>query len=97
MATRLPRDERRAQLVRCAAAVFVRGGFDATSMDDVAREAGVTRLIVYRIFPSKEDLYRAVLDAVLIDTAEAVDVRRLERDPDDPHHTIVGVMLGIEM
>jgi AcrR family transcriptional regulator len=95
MATRLPRDERRAQLVRCAAAVFVRGGFDATSMDDVAREAGVTRLIVYRIFPSKEDLYRAVLDAVLIDTAEAVDVRRLERDPDDPHHTIVGVMLGV--
>lgn len=31
-------------------------------MDDVATEAGVTRLIVYRNFASKDDLYRAVLD-----------------------------------
>ena len=33
-------------------------------MDDVARSAGVTRLIVYRIFTSKEELYRAVLEQV---------------------------------
>lgn len=34
-------------------------------MDDVATEAGVTRLILYRIFESKEALYRAVLDDVV--------------------------------
>lgn len=45
----------------------MRGGFDGTSMDDVARQAGVTRLIVYRIFESKDDLYRAVLDDVTAD------------------------------
>ena len=73
MATRLPRAERREQLIRSAAAVFVRGGFDTTSMDDVAREAGVTRLIVYRIFASKDDLYRAVLDSVLEDLAAEFD------------------------
>lgn len=50
--------------MRAAAAAFVRAGFDGTSMEDVAREAGVTRLIVYRIFESKEDLYRAVLGTV---------------------------------
>lgn len=33
-------------------------------MEDVADEAGVTRLIVYRIFSSKEELYRAVLVSV---------------------------------
>lgn len=33
-------------------------------MDDVAAEAGVTRLILYRHFSSKEDLYRAVLQRV---------------------------------
>lgn len=33
-------------------------------MDDVAAEAGVTKLIVYRHFDSKEDLYRAVLERV---------------------------------
>jgi AcrR family transcriptional regulator len=64
-AERLPREERRAQIVRAAARAFLRGGFDGTSMEDVAREAGVTRLIVYRIFESKEDLYRAVLEGVV--------------------------------
>ena len=34
-------------------------------MDDVADEAGITRLIVYRHFDSKEDLYRAVLERVV--------------------------------
>ena len=43
---------------------FARGGYAATSMEDVAAEAGITRLIVYRHFESKEALYRAVLTAV---------------------------------
>ena len=61
---RLPRAERRAQLLTAAATAFVSGGFDGTSMEDVAEQAGVTRLIVYRIFATKEDLYRAVLESV---------------------------------
>jgi AcrR family transcriptional regulator len=61
---RLRQDERYAQLLRAAATAFARGGFAATSMDDVAAEAGVTRLIVYRHFDSKEELYRAVLEQV---------------------------------
>jgi AcrR family transcriptional regulator len=67
---RLPREERRAQIVRAAARAFLRGGFDGTSMEDVAREAGVTRLIVYRIFESKQDLYRAVLEGVVAQLVE---------------------------
>jgi AcrR family transcriptional regulator len=57
-------DERSEQILRTAATAFARGGFAATSMDDVAAEAGITRLIVYRHFDSKEDLYRAVLERV---------------------------------
>ena len=34
----------------------------ATSLDDIAAEAGVTRVILYRHFDSKTDLYQAVLD-----------------------------------
>src|SRR3954468_13952545 len=60
----MQRDERQAQILTAAAAAFARTGFAATSMDDVAAEAGITRLIVYRHFDSKEDLYRAVLDEV---------------------------------
>jgi AcrR family transcriptional regulator len=60
----LPREERRAQLLRAAATAFAGGGYAATSMDDVAAVAGVTKLIVYRHFESKEELYRAVLESV---------------------------------
>jgi AcrR family transcriptional regulator len=60
----LSREERQASILRAAARAFGRQGFAATSMDDVAAEAGITRLIVYRHFGSKEELYRAVLDQV---------------------------------
>jgi len=49
----LSRADRQAQLLRAAATAFARAGFAATSMDDVAAEAGVTKLIVYRNFDSK--------------------------------------------
>ncbi len=60
----LPRAERQAALLAAAATAFARAGYAATSMDDVAAEAGVSRLIVYRHFDSKEELYRAVLTGV---------------------------------
>ena len=66
----MQRDERQAQILRAAAAAFARGGFAATSMDDVAVEAGITRLIVYRHFDSKEELYRSVLTKVTDRLAE---------------------------
>src|SRR5262245_19052142 len=62
---RMGREDRRAQLVGAAASAFLAAGFDATSMESVAETAGVTRLIVYRHFESKEALYRAVLDSVV--------------------------------
>lgn len=60
----LPRDERRDQIQKAAARAFAREGFVATSIGDVAQEAGITRAIVYRHFDSKEALYRAVLERV---------------------------------
>ncbi len=60
----LPRAERRASILRGAARAFARTGFAHTSMEDVAAECGVTRLILYRHFETKEDLYRAILNGV---------------------------------
>jgi AcrR family transcriptional regulator len=68
---RLGRAERREQLVVAATRAFARSGFSATSLDDVARVAGVSRVIVYRHFESKADLYRAVLDRVCTRLLEA--------------------------
>jgi AcrR family transcriptional regulator len=60
----LPREERRASILEAAARAFVHAGYAATSMEDVAAEAGVTKLIVYRHFESKEELYRLVLERI---------------------------------
>jgi AcrR family transcriptional regulator len=59
---RLRRTERRDQIVAAATRAFARAGFAATSLDDIAAEADVSRVILYRHFESKTDLYRAVLD-----------------------------------
>ena len=66
----LPRDERRAQILLAAAHAFSHEGYVATSVEDVARQAGITKLIVYRHFESKADLYRAILDQVSVRLAE---------------------------
>jgi AcrR family transcriptional regulator len=59
---RLPRAQRREQILAAATTAFARTGFAATSLDDIAAEAGVTRVILYRHFESKTDLYQAALD-----------------------------------
>jgi AcrR family transcriptional regulator len=73
---RMPRAERREQILDAATRAFATAGFAATSLDDVAAEAGITRVILYRHFDSKGDLYRAVLDracAQLTDTVGTDD------------------------
>ncbi|MBA0127127.1 TetR family transcriptional regulator [Haloechinothrix sp. YIM 98757] len=61
-ARRMPRAERRAQILDAATRAFARGGFAATGLDDVAAEAAISRVILYRHFASKSELYREVLD-----------------------------------
>ena len=60
----LNRAERRSSIVAGAARAFAASGFDATSMEEIATASGVTKLILYRHFESKEELYRSILEAV---------------------------------
>ncbi|GAA3761209.1 AcrR family transcriptional regulator [Spinactinospora alkalitolerans] len=59
---RLRRAERRGQILDAATRAFARAGFAATGLDDIAAEADITRVLLYRHFDSKAALYRAVLD-----------------------------------
>lgn len=72
---RLPRAQRREQIVAAASQAFARAGFAATSLDDIATESGVSRVILYRHFESKAELYEAVLDRVGDVLAAHVDER----------------------
>jgi AcrR family transcriptional regulator len=72
---RLRRTERREQLLAAATQAFARTGFAATSLDDIAAQAGISRVLLYRHFESKTDLYRAVLDRAIARLTAAVGTR----------------------
>jgi AcrR family transcriptional regulator len=57
----MPVDERRTQLLEAALRIAVDSGFAAVTMDRVARTAGVTRPVVYGIFPDRDRLLAALL------------------------------------
>jgi AcrR family transcriptional regulator len=74
---RLPRKERRAQLLESALEVFVAHGFHSAAMDDIAERAGVSKPVLYQHFPGKLDLYLALLDrscdAIIDNCRQALD------------------------
>lgn len=69
---RLPRSERRAQLLEAAQQVFVEHGYHAAGMDEIADRAGVSKPVLYQHFPGKLDLYLALLDLANEQMMEAV-------------------------
>jgi AcrR family transcriptional regulator len=61
---RLPAAHRRRQLLDVALARFAAKGFHATSMEEIAEAAGVTKPVLYQHFRSKRQLYLELLDDV---------------------------------
>lgn len=61
-APRVPLEVRREQLLDAALAVIVRDGYPGVSIDAIAREAGVTRPVVYGAYDGLGDLLGALLD-----------------------------------
>jgi AcrR family transcriptional regulator len=77
--TRLPVDERRRQLLELGADLFARHSYDELSMARIAREAGISKPLLYHYFPSKQDFFEATLQ----EAAEELR-RRTEPDPELP-------------
>jgi AcrR family transcriptional regulator len=67
---RLSRDERRAQILDAAAEVFAERGYEATSIDEVAEGAGISKPVIYDHFDSKKDLHIALIDKQTDDLLE---------------------------
>ena len=53
---------RREDVVGIAFRHFAEGGFDGTSTEDIAREAGVSQPYLFRLFKTKRGLYEACVD-----------------------------------
>lgn len=77
--SRLQVDERRSQLLASAIGLFAAHGYDELSMAKIAREAGVSKALLYHYFPNKRDLFEATL-------AHAAEehLARTQPDPDSP-------------
>jgi AcrR family transcriptional regulator len=63
-ARRLTAEQRRQQLVDVALELFARRGYRATTMDDIADAAGVTKPLVYQHFSSKRALYLELVNSI---------------------------------
>jgi AcrR family transcriptional regulator len=59
---RLTGEERREAILESALAVIAKRGYHASSIDDIAREAGVSKALIYEHFASKQDLYAVLLE-----------------------------------
>jgi AcrR family transcriptional regulator len=60
------KDERPAEIISAALAVFAARGFAATRLDDVARRAGISKGTLYLYFRNKEDLFKAMVRETLV-------------------------------
>ena len=58
---RIPGQVRKATIIRSAASLFAEKGFSGTKTREIAARAGVSEALIFKHFPSKEDLYAAIL------------------------------------
>jgi len=77
--TRLDVAERRRRLLELGTGLFARHDYDALSMAAIAREAGISKALLYHYFPSKQAYFRATLEQKAGELAA-----RVAPDPDRP-------------
>lgn len=75
---RLAAADRRAQLIGVGRTVFAKSGFENSSLDVIAKRAGVTKPIIYEHFGGKEGLLAAVVDRELDALVTRVSVAMAE-------------------
>jgi AcrR family transcriptional regulator len=68
--TRLQVDERRRQLLELGAELFARHTYEELSMARIAREAGISKALLYHYFPSKQAYFSATLEQAAEELAE---------------------------
>lgn len=72
-----PKDPQKAEVIRGAAGcLFIEHGFGATSMDAIAKQAGVSKQTLYSHFSGKDDLFRQVITGKV----DSYDFGKLEKE-----------------
>src|ERR1700685_4655375 len=82
---------KRRQIVEGARSIFLAQGFDAASMNDIARAAGVSKGTLYVYFGNKEELFEAIVEQECDVQAEGI----FDLDPNDHDVAAVLTRLGV--
>jgi AcrR family transcriptional regulator len=84
-APRMPREERREQLLDATLTLIAEKGYESVSMEGVSRRAGVTKPVLYDLFGSLAELLEALLDRehqrALLQLAELMPTPAEDADP----------------
>ncbi|MGC4798215.1 TetR/AcrR family transcriptional regulator [Micromonospora saelicesensis] len=84
-------DPKRAAVLAAAVAVFGRYGFQKTSMEAVAKAAGISRPGLYLMFPNKEQLYRATMQGVMERAQHAMEACLADQSASFDEQVVAGL------
>lgn len=91
--TKAEAEQTRLQILDAARRVFHAHGVSRSTLEQIAREAGVTRGAVYWHFEDKQDLFFAMRDQVLLPLVDQADENLLDEALEDPLDGIAAALL----
>lgn len=86
-------DDRRREILKIAAHLFARQGYDRTSMTEIAQALGVSKALFYHYYPSKDALLYDILREHLTGLAEAAEAADVPARP--PRERLLAVVTAI--
>lgn len=90
---RMPVEQRRAQILDVAGALFAENGYNAVSTHAVARACGVSEGLLFHHFPSKAEIYAAVVERRLDRLEEAMHQAAKDVPPNSPKRDTVRALI----
>jgi len=91
MGVRLTAERRREAILEAAMGLFARRGFSGVTTRELARASGISEAMLFRHFPRKELLYRAILQRHLVDAERAVPVAGIAESELEPEALFRGI------
>jgi len=77
--------QRKARILAAATKLFLKDGYGETSIDAIVSESGGSKATLYSFFPTKADLFRAVVDSIVA-SAESAELKSLDNIRDTLVH-----------
>ena len=78
---RMSREERREQILESALNVFIKNGYNGATTVDIAKEAGISEVTLFRYFDSKKQIFTEAIEPILVTSLKESIVASKDLDP----------------